>query len=288
MNKILAVGILACGVGALPAAAAAYSNITIPDTVANASGSGALGTGGEDNEVETGNVLGQEWDLEAFMFDANSKKLQIQGGYNMVSGQYGTGWNQYFYSGDVFIDVNGDAVWGNAIGTDYSADANAYFTVGNGNFKWDYAIVFERAAGSGAGGGVLTGNYSVYQLNGATDLEVFFDANNKSNPFRYSSGGALVQGAGGSVLQTQANPALSQGIGVNTTHYLLGDIDLNFLAGAGTGDYTFHYTQGCGNDLLMGKTTAWSVPDGGLTLALLGFSLSTLGFMVPKRTRKQD
>lgn len=284
MNRLLALGILACCVGALPAAAA-YMNITIGDTLPN-NGTGT-GIGGEDNEVETGNVLGQEWDLEAFLFDATSKRLQVQGGYNMVNGQWGTGWNQTFYSGDVFIDVNGDAKWGSTINFDASNNNNGYVSVANSLYAWDYAIVFERV-GSATGGGVLTGNYSVYQLSGASDVEVFFDANNQANPFRYLSGGTMVEGVGGTVAQSLDNPAGASGIGNNNTHYLLGDIDLGFLAGAGSGDYTFHYTQGCGNDLLMGKTTAWSVPDGGFTLALLGLSLSALSFMVPKRSRKND
>lgn len=70
----------------------------------------------EDNETEPGTASGQQWDLEALIWntstkwnnttkswDAHSgKSLGILGGYNMVTGQGG------FYPGDIFIDVDGN------------------------------------------------------------------------------------------------------------------------------------------------------------------------------------
>lgn len=255
-------------------ATAAYTDITIPDTVVG-SGNTWWSRTTENQEVEPGNTTGQAWDMEAFLFDAAAKNLQLQGGFNMKNGHDG------FYSGDVFIDVNGDAIWGAAITGDQSPNANGYYSVLNSAYKWDYAIVFGRSPTAGAGGSALTGGYTVYSLVNATDLEVWYDQNNKSNPFRYLSGGVEVTGAAGTVAQS----SFLNGEG---THYVLGDINLGFLPSLGAGqNITFHFAEGCGNDFIMGQTTSQSVADGGLTLALLGMSLSALGIASRRMRRNQ-
>jgi hypothetical protein len=283
MKKALFVIVGGALLGAVPAVA---DDITIYDTQSNGSSSGwyrKATTGdqkAENQEVEPNCVTGQEWDMEAFLFDAVGKKLQIQGGFNM-SGGYGG-----YYGGDLFIDVNGDAKWG--VNTPPDGSGDGWDTRGNSSFLWDYVVVFNRANG-GTGGSaykVESGvtSYSVYNIQGSvTDLEVWYSQNNGSNPFRYLSGGTLVPGAGGTVAQTSFG-------NTEGTHYLLGDINLSFLANLGTapdGMLTFHWTEGCGNDNLMGETPAWNVPDGGMTLALLGIGLSAVGF-VSSRGRRND
>jgi hypothetical protein len=109
-------------------------------------------------------------------------------------------------------------------------------------------------------------------------VEVYYDQNNQSNPYRYLGGGTLVAGG----LSGLSQSSFGDGEG---THYVLGGIDLSWLSGTMGTPVTFHFTEGCGNDLMIGQTTSWSVPDGGLTLALLGSSLSALG-IVSRRMRK--
>jgi hypothetical protein len=267
---------LAGSIAVISFAAKAYANdITISDTVG--SGSGWYGAQ-ENNEVEPNCVTSQIWDMEKFLFNPTTKKLQMQGGFDMVNGVNAGSPYGYFYSGDIFIDVNGDARWGANTPTGLNPSGNGYQTVGNANYKWDYVIAFGRTGG-GAGGGVLDGTYRVYNITGSSvDVLAYFDQNDKSNPMRYSSGGSLVTSGGG---LTQTSFLDGEG-----THYVLGNMDLSFLAGTGTGNFTFHFTEGCGNDLLMGRTTAFSIPDGGLTAGLLGLSLSVIGLCGRRRVRK--
>jgi hypothetical protein len=64
----------------------------------------------------------------------------------------------------------------------------------------------------------------------------------------------------------------------STLSYTLGEIDLSWLDGklVENKPLTFHYTMGCGNDLLMGQATGFHVPDGGASIALLGLGLAAL------------
>lgn len=251
-------------------------NITINDTVGYAGG----GVGGEDNEVEPGCVYGQQWDVEAFLLDSGTKTLSIKSGYNLQAGQWATGWNMMFYSGDIFIDVNNDAVWGSQLKyTDVSPNGNGYYVGPNSTYKWDYAVVFGRTSPGEAGGSSLDGTYTVVNLQSGTpsDVEVFFDANNMANPFRYLSGGTPVVSTRDYTWTTEND------------YYVLGGIDLAFLAGGGASQspVTFHFTEGCGNDLLMGQTTAAVLPDAGLTLGMLGIGLGAVGFFA-RRVHKSD
>lgn len=234
------------------------------------------GTFSEVNEVEHNCIATSAWDLRSFMFDPTTKQLQIKGGYNMWSG------NEGLFSGDIFIDVNGDRKYGNQTGNGVTPvppdmTGNGYDTRDNSSFLWDYAVVFNRAPGSGQNGGTLTGGYTVYSLSGATDLEVYYQQNNGSNPFRVASGAlGLTPAVTGTVVQTGG-----------VSDYTLSGLDMSWLAGRANGDITFHFTMACGNDLLVGKTTSYQVPDAGLTLALLGGSLSALAF-VSRRVRKNQ
>ena len=248
---------------------AGADNITINDTI----GASGNGVGGENNEVEPGCTLGQGWDMEAFLYNPATRALQMQGGFNMMHGYGG------YFSGDIFIDVNGDAKWG--ANTPVLGLGGSYATVANSLYNWDYAIVFGRTTAD-QGGSALDGTYRVINLaaGSPTDVEVYFSQNGNSNPLRYNRGGTQVGQTVTGLTQTSFDDS-------DGTHYILGNIDLSFLAGTGTGPngFTFHFTEGCGNDLLMGGTPAFNVPDGGLTLALLGGSLSALGF-VSRRVRK--
>lgn len=295
MKRLIA---LIAGTALLCVMSASAGNITIYDTIYNSAYPGN-GVANENGEVEPNCVMSQDWDMEAFLVEINSqtktKRLQVQSGYDMVNGK-DTGWldadnnKVWAYSGDIFIDVTGDAVYGSAIPQDYSPNANDFYTVSNSKYNWDYVISFDRGSTVPDGGAVLASNgYKVYKIDGtSTDVEVWFDQNNKANPFRLKEGGYQV--ASGEF--TWADKGVNNPAGYTEAghHYVMGNIDLSFLANdPGVTEstiVTLHYTQGCGNDLLMGQTTAKSlVPDGGLTLVLLGMGMGALG-ITSRRMRR--
>src|SRR5476649_2359167 len=86
------------------------TNITISD--GNYSGTGWY-SNREDQETETNpnTVTSQQWDLEA-MFMAGTN-LTLVGGFDFKNGVTWSDGHNY-KSGDIFIDVNGDAVYGPA------------------------------------------------------------------------------------------------------------------------------------------------------------------------------
>ena len=85
------------------------TNITICDKNYNTTPTPTWYTSQEDQEVEPGMQTGQLWDLEGFLLDGTL--LSLVGGYNFKNGQSG------FDSGDIFIDVNGNAIYGDIDGT---------------------------------------------------------------------------------------------------------------------------------------------------------------------------
>jgi hypothetical protein len=245
--------------GAAALATANAIDITIFDGVSGGgfSGGGA-GVGLEDNEVEAGAALGQIWDLEAL--ELNGTSLSLWGGFNFVNGQSqgGNNWG----SGDIFIDINGDAVWG----------AGTARNTSNSYYNYDYAIRFDRS------GDTLTGTYSVLNIGENTSVIQSYDWSGNlfdwSNPYRV---GAL--GAGDSTLlsgqQFSYNPGAANTLGLlGTTHNRL-TVDVGFL-GAELDGALFHFTMECGNDNLMGRA---SVPDGGAALCLLGLGVGAIGVL---------
>ncbi len=124
------------------------ANITIWD---------GMGSDAEDNEVEPGCVQAQKWDLEAFFL--NDSTLTMVGGYNFRAGEGG------YASGDIFIDVNGDAKYGPA--NTGSGGGNSITT---NTFGYDYVLDLDFSD--------LT--YTVYGLTDASTLSVWFDQNEES------------------------------------------------------------------------------------------------------------
>lgn len=247
-------------------------DITVNDNMSSTffTGNGTgHGSANEINEVEANCIPSAQWDLRHFYFDAATGQLSINGGYNMMNG-YGN-----YFSGDVFIDVNGDERYGNqgSLAVPAGVPGNGFSTVLNSGYGWDYAIVFDRKTGA-AGGSELTGGYKVYQLTGASDLEVYYAQNSGSSPLRYLSGGTLTAYSG-TIQQTD-----------NSGDFTLDGLDLGWLSGSGASPLTFHFTMGCGNDLLIGQTSSFNVPDGGMTLVMLGMGLSAIGLVSRRTTRK--
>ncbi|MGE3309013.1 MAG: VPDSG-CTERM sorting domain-containing protein [Limisphaerales bacterium] len=229
----------------------------------------------EDNETEPGTAIGQEWDLEAFRLAGST--LSMIGGYNFMAGE-GT-----YASGDIFIDVDGDATWGVDIG------GGGTKIKSNSLFGFDYVIDLQQTV-NGAFDSTTTaiGNkYTVYKLDSTSDqvISVAVAANAESNPWIYHSGGEAVTGH----VDRDINAGLYTGgeylgWGGNDTHHML-QFDLSFL-GAFVPDGTlFKFAMECGNDNLVGIYR--NVPDQGTTLALLGGGLALLGY-VRNRNRKTE
>jgi len=63
------------------------------------------------------------------------------------------------------------------------------------------------------------------------------------------------------------------------THYTIGSINISEILGENQSFY-LHSTMRCGNDVLWGHHEGTSnVPDGGVTLCLLGTTIGALGLM---------
>jgi len=235
----------------------------------------------ENNEVEPGCVALQKWDLEAFYLKGS--KLYMIGGFNFLYGSDG------YKSGDIFISTQGVPIYGSTPRPSSPLNGGEYGIVANG-YKYNYVIDFARN-----GSGDLIGTYDVISLTGSSLVsKSYFSQNEGSNPFQYVSGGNTLFSSiaytyyGGQTGQDVKNllgdPSFSldeTGIWGGTHNVLM--IDLAFL-GYGQEFYA-HFTEGCGNDDLMGHGTT-PVPEPG-TMILLGSGLVGLAGWGRKKYRKK-
>jgi hypothetical protein len=244
------------------------TNITISD--GNYAGSGWY-SNREDQETENNpnTVTSQQWDLEGMFLDGY--KLTLVGGYDFKNGVTWTDRHNY-KSGDIFIDVNGNAVYGPANAasgaTHYGSGPHAATTTNA--FGYDYVLDLNYT----------TMTYNVIALTSTSLVTRVMDVAS-SNPWMYHSGGTPVVGYQNVAFTytaglTNASTGFA-GDSTNSTswstgsnkHYALG-VDLGFIAGYTA---TIHYTMECGNDNLMGRA---HVPDAGATALLLGLGLAGL------------
>jgi len=247
------------------------TNVTISD--GNYTGTGWY-SNREDQETETNpnTVTSQQWDLEGMFMSGTH--LSLVGGYDFKNGVTWSDGHNY-KSGDIFIDVTGDAVYGpTAAGSGATGYGSGPHTATTSSlFGYDYVMHLNYA----------TMTYNVIALTPGSMVTRVVDVET-SNPWTYYSGGTAVlgyQNVGFTYASGLTNAYTGfQGDSTNTTGYSTGSdqhyaitVDLAFLAGKNA---TMHYTMECGNDDLMGYSYVPGVPDAGSSSLLLGLGLAAL------------
>jgi len=219
----------------------------------------------EDNETEPSTAIGQQWDLEAM--HVNGLTLSMIGGFNFMTGE-GT-----YASGDIFIDVDGDAIWGTDIGGGGTAIQS------NSMFKFDYVIDLQQTVNGSFDSSVssIGTKYTVYKIDENTDqvISVAIAGNAESNPWIYHSGGEAVAGyVNRDITVGMYTGGAYAGFGSNNNHHMV-QFDLGFLGSSVPNGTLFKFTMECGNDNLVGYYN--QVADQGGTVAMMGGGLLALG-----------
>ena len=219
------------------------SQITIFDNQKNTGGNAWHNHENEDQEVEPGAAIGQNWDLEGMFFDGTY--LSIIGGWDFVNG---SGNDDGVGSGDIFIRTQGNVTFGQA--------------TPSGNFLnyYGYNYVFDVDW--------KNKNYSLMKIN--TETRVTLGSGlATSNPVgyysdnNYKNNGELIHS---SAFTYEAGLTDDQTGFKGGNHYRVSGFDLSGILDS-NGSFTAHFTQECGNDSIMGQ-----VPEPA-TMILLGMGL---------------
>lgn len=232
------------------------ANITIFDGV-NPMG---IGQGGEDQEIEPGTIMPEVFDLEGMFFDAGV--ISMVGEWDFVNPVWSNTSQTFIDSGDLFIDTDGDVVYGTP--ADNTGHGLGAFTTQH--FGYDYVVDLD----------FVTKNYVLYEIVDNTLLSaVLYDETEVANPWAYASGG-VEKGSGSFEYYTGLTDAEVGFASASGLHNLV-KIDLSNLAEMNDQICdTFHFTQECGNDNLMGRVCPIPEPASMMLLGLGAFGF--IGF----------
>jgi hypothetical protein len=240
-------GVLAgVGLGSLALGCSALAvDITIQDPHLDKSFSGQQVWGPEDGTVEYDAVANQSWDLEKFVLQDSS--LSLVGGFNFLTG-IGVGASEIYPQGDIFIYTGQQP---------YATDSGW-----TGKDDWSYVVQFAR-----------NGNNNILETEFGIGYQIL--ARSEVNTVLYTQDPrALLKGLPWISTGTLTSTSYGGYTGFNDgggLHYSISEIDLSGIL-ALEDDLYLHTTMRCGNDVLWGQVGN-SVPDGGLTLAMLGLGL---------------
>jgi PEP-CTERM motif len=230
-----------------------WENITTYDGLSGSYGSqtNTWWNTNEDQEVEPGAAIGQQWDLEGFFLsdgtgDVAANSLAMVGGFDFAYGQGDIG------SGDIFID------------TDMSNDYYEYVL--------DLRFRFSKK-------GENKSTYTVYENTDRRPITYNLThggpaGETQGQPWTRKRGGKVVQNNGVRLrnialnyLSDQTNDQMGGGVKGGPHNAVI--VDLSFLGP--NFDYNVYNTLECGNDFLKGSSSA-AVPEPA-TIFLLGFGL---------------
>lgn len=203
----------------------------------------------EDGEVEPGMQHGQVWDMEGFFLETGSGNLGMVSGFNFRDGYGG------FTAGDIFIDVNGDHIPGNA-----TTSSHGYSTLSATTFGYDIVLNVDWTSIDSNG----VGTYDVILLDAnALVTKPYYRQNFGSGPFEYVSGGTLLESG---TFQFEEGLTDAETGFLGGSHYAASGFDIGFLDGYG--EWWVSNAMGCGNDHLLGYHQA-DVPETSSVLLLL-------------------
>jgi hypothetical protein len=225
-----------------------------------------------DDHVSPGCVTGNQWDLESTLLDGSN--LSIVSSYNLKDGQFAPGWNKTFTSGDIFIDINGDAVnASNPLVGDLTYNNN----FSNSLVNYDYVLDLDISANT----------YTAFKLNGGSTLSnVYWDNfNSQGNPFQYVSGGTQIGGTYSLTYKTGLadNAALGYTSWESPTLHNSVTVDLAKLGLTDGQQFTSHFTIGCGNDVAVGQGKIKVPEPGSFSMILIGLLSLAGGVVLRKR-----
>jgi hypothetical protein len=269
MKKLIVfLGILALVIGTGGIAKVYAGNITIYDNASSGTSPApyaGVGTGGEDQETEPITYSGQGWDLEAFR--QNGATLSIIGGFNFKTGVVpvqSAGFSGGPVMGSEITEGLGALFFKSGGAPPYGVGNTPGTSTQMSNDIWgyNYAITFAfNDAGTG-------GTYTLYTSTPTASVDLSHGAQgvDYSNPWTIYSGWtkvtdhAFTYATGLTDEQVSLlGDALSGG-----SHNVIDGIDLSFLippGGTTNPDLVYlHLTYECGNDNLMGRIPASSVP----------------------------